>query len=161
MQSNSEVFMKLRDYLDEMGIRYSWSHHDPAYTAQDLAMKEHVSGKKVIKPVVVEADGHTVLCALPASCYVDLDRIREELHANVAQLATEPKLSSIFADCDLGAEPPIGKLFGLPTIVDEAIARQEHVTFQAGTHEDAVTMSTEDFLRITQPQIGQFGKPRA
>jgi Ala-tRNA(Pro) deacylase len=153
--------MNLRDYLDQMGVRYSWSHHDPAYTAQDLAMKEHVSGKRVIKPVVVEADGRPVLCALPASYYVDLERIRQELHVQVAQLATEPKLSSIFADCDLGAEPPIGTLFGLPTLVDESIMLQDQVTFQAGTHEDAVTMSAQDFLRITRPQVGQFGKARA
>lgn len=153
--------MNLRDYLDQMGVRYSWSHHEPAYTAQDLAMKEHISGKKVIKPVVVEADGQPVLCALPASYYVDLEKVREELHANIAQLAAEGRLMSIFAECDLGAEPPIGKLFGLPTIMDEAISHQDQVTFQAGTHEDAVTMSTKDFMRVAQPQIGHFGKARA
>ncbi len=153
--------MNLRDYLDQMGVRYSWTHHEPAYTAQDLAMKEHISGKKVIKPVVVEADGQPVLCALPASYYVDLERVREELHANIAQLAAEGRLPTIFADCDLGAEPPIGKLFGLPTIMDEAISHQELVTFQAGTHEDAVTMRSQDFLRVAEPRIGHFGKARA
>ncbi len=153
--------MNLRSYLDQMGIAYSWSHHDPAFTAQDLAMKEHISGKRVIKPVVVEADGQPILCALPAASYVDLDRVREELNAQVARLAEEPELSRIFADCDLGAEPPIGKIFGLPTIVDEAITQQDEVTFQAGTHEDAVTMRSQDFLRVAEPRIGHFGKARA
>jgi len=153
--------MNLRDFLDQAGVRYSWSHHDPAYTAQDLAMKEHISGRKVIKPVIVEADGRLVLCALPASYYVDLEKVREELKARVAQLAAEDKLSSIFADCELGAEPPLGNLFGLPTMVDESLTQLPQVTFQAGTHEDAVTMSTQDFLRLTEPQIGHFGKVRA
>jgi len=153
--------MDLRSYLDRQGVAYSWSHHEPADTSQDLAMKEHVSGRRVIKPVVIEADGRPFICALPASYYVDLEKIRQELRANVARLADETEMSSVCGDCELGAEPPIGKLFGMPTIVDESITRQEEVTFQAGTHEDAVTMNTDDFIRLTEPQIGHFASIRA
>ena len=104
--------MDLRSYLDGMGVHYEWLHHDrDAYTAQDLAMMEHVSGKKVVKPVVVEADGQFVLCALPASCYVDMERLREELHAGTARLADEEAIRRLFPDTELGAEPPIGRIY--------------------------------------------------
>ena len=153
--------MNLRSYLDDMGVNYAWLHHDPAYTAQTLAMAEHISGKKVIKPVVVKADGQFVLCALPASYFVDIDQLRDELHAREASLANERELEQLFADCELGAEPPIGNLFGLPTIMDDSLAAQDQVTFQAGTHRDGVTMSVADYMRIAQPRVAHFGKSRA
>jgi Ala-tRNA(Pro) deacylase len=154
--------MDLRSYLDGMGVRYEWLHHDSdAYTAQDLAMIEHVSGKRVVKPVVVEADGQFVLCALPASCYVDMDRLREELHAQSAKLADEAALRGLFPDSELGAEPPIGRMYGMETIVDEALSKQDEVVLQAGTHRDAVRMSFGDYLRVTRPRVVRFGKARA
>src|SRR6266550_671450 len=156
-----EAFMNLRSYLDEMGVNYAWLHHDPAYTAQTLAMTEHISGKRVIKPVVIKADGQFVLCALPASCFVDIDQLRDELHAREASLASEPELARLFAGCELGAEPPIGNLFGLRTIMDNSLTRQDEVTFQAGTHRDGVTMSMADYMRLASPEVARIGRPRA
>jgi len=153
--------MDLRWYLDQMGIRYHWSHHDTAYTAQDMARKEDVSGKKVVKPVLVEADGQFVLCALPASHFIDMEELRRELNAREARLADEPQIAQLFADCELGAEPPVGRLFGIATVMDDSLARQDEVIFQAGTHQDAVRMSIQDYLRLAQPRIAHFGRPRA
>ena len=148
--------MNLRSYLDQSGVQYQWLHHDMAYTAQELAQREHTSGRKVIKPVVVEADGQHLLCALPAAYQVDLERLREELHATAAKLADEQTMQQLFKDCELGAEPPIGGMFGLPTLVDESVEAQDEVTFQAGTHQDAVRMSVEDYMRITNPRVANF-----
>lgn len=150
--------MTLRSYLDQQGVRYEWLHHDTAYTAQDLAQREHTSGKKVIKPVLVEADGRFVLCALPAAYRVDLDRIREELNAEDARLADEPVLANLCTECEIGAEPPIGELFGIPTMMDESLSRQDEVLFQAGTHQDAVKMPFSDYIRITRPTVARFSR---
>src|SRR5687768_12920120 len=131
--------MDVRSYLDQHGVPYQWLHHDAsAYTAQHLAMLEHVSGKKVIKPVVVEADGQFVLCALPASCYIDMEQLREALHANVTRLADEEAMRSLFPDAEVGAEPPIGSMYGMETMLDESLCRQNEVVLQAGTHNDAI-----------------------
>lgn len=154
--------MDLRSYLDGMGVRYEWLHHDDnAYTAQDLAMMEHVSGKKVVKPVLVEADGQFVLCALPASCYIDMERLREELHARVTRLADEEDMRRLFPDSEVGAEPPIGSMYGIETMLDESLCRQDEVILQAGTHNDAVRMSFQDYVQITRPRVARFGKTRA
>ncbi len=150
--------MNLQSYLDEMGIRYRLSKHSTAYTAQDLAAKEHVPGRQVIKPVVVQADGEFILCALPASYRVDLDELKSQLEAQYVELVDEQALSNLFADCELGAVPPIGRLYGLPTMMDESLIADDHVTFQAGTHEDAVTMSLADYRRVAQPEVAHFGR---
>jgi Ala-tRNA(Pro) deacylase len=150
--------MNLPTYLDQMGIRYHLSHHPVAYTAQDMAAKEHVSGHQVIKPVVVEADGAFVMCALPASCRIDLDELRDQLQARQVRLADETAVGRLFAECELGAEPPIGRLFGLPTLMDESLISSNQVMFQAGTHQDAVWMTLADYRRAAQPEIAHFGR---
>lgn len=150
--------MNLQSYLDEHGVQYRMSRHDPAYTSQDLAATEHVPGKKVIKPVVVRADGQWVMCALPASHRVDLQELREQLRAEDVMLADEQSLGRLFPDCELGAEPPIGKLFGMPTLMDESLIGDDTVTFQAGTHTDAVTMPLIDYRRISDAEIAHFGR---
>jgi Ala-tRNA(Pro) deacylase len=150
--------MNLQSYLDQMGINYRVSKHDDAFTAQDLAAVEHIPGRKVIKPVVVRADGEFVMCALPASYKVDLSELREQLQCEEVQLADENALQEIFGDCELGAAPPIGRLYGLPTLMDESLFADDRVTFQAGTHADAVTMSLADYRRIAQPEVAYFGR---
>ncbi|HEV8293275.1 MAG TPA: YbaK/EbsC family protein, partial [Tepidisphaeraceae bacterium] len=75
-----------------------------------------------------------------------------------AQLADESQLRNLFSECEVGAEPPIGKLFGIPTIVDDSLIDELELTFQAGTHQDAVTMSAADYIKLTQPMIGHFAR---
>jgi Ala-tRNA(Pro) deacylase len=149
----------LQSYLDDMQVAYRVSHHPSAYTAQDLAMAEHVSGKKVIKPVIVKADEEFVMCALPACYKVDLDELRNQLQVRDVELAQEDHLRQLFPDCEVGAAPPIGRLYGMTTLMDESLIRDDHVTFQAGTHTDAVTMSLADYRRVAQPELAHFGRP--
>ena len=148
--------MNLHNYLDRFNVRYLLTEHPVAYTAQALAQAEHVSGYQVIKPVLIEADGQMVLCALPACGRIDLEALRDSLDARYIRLADEEALREVFRDCELGAEPPIGALFGLPTIADESLLEQRKVTFQAGNHHEAVTMTMDDYRRLAQPGIGRF-----
>jgi Ala-tRNA(Pro) deacylase len=148
--------MDLQSYLDRFNVRYLVTEHPVSYTAQSLAQAEHVSGYQVIKPVLVEADGQMILCALPACDRVDLEALRDDLEVDRVRLVEESALREVFLGCELGAEPPIGALFGLPTIADESLLTQRKVTFQAGNHHEAVTMSMDDYRRLAQPGVGRF-----
>lgn len=150
--------MNLQSYLDEMGVRYRLSRHPATYTAQDLAAVEHIPGRQVIKPVVVRADGEFVLCALPASYHIDIGELRDQLRAREISLADESMLGELFPDCELGAAPPIGRIYGLTTLMDESLIHDDSVTFQAGTHNDAVTMSLADYRRVALPEVAHFGR---
>ena len=150
--------MDLRSFLDKSGCRYAWSRHGDAFTAHSLAQREHVPANHVIKPVLVSIDGEFVLCALPATHRVDLSLLQMELGAEETRLANEQELQSLCCDCELGAEPPIGWLFGLPTFMDESLFDDGQVTFQAGNHREAVTMSFMDYFRLAKPAVGHFGQ---
>jgi Ala-tRNA(Pro) deacylase len=151
--------MNVVAYLDRAGVNYKVLRHRQTYTAQDLAATEHVSGWNVIKPVLVLADDRLYLCALPASQRIDMARLRNALHASKIELADEPTLGRVCSDCELGAEPPIGPLFGIQTIMEESLNEADRVMFQAGTHGEAVEMPTSDFKRVAKPQIAAFGRP--
>jgi Ala-tRNA(Pro) deacylase len=144
-----------------MGVRYNLSYHPAAYTAQDLAAAEHVPGRSVVKPVVVEVDGKFVLCALPAPYKVDLGELKRQLDCQEVKLADENALANLFPECQLGAEPPIGRMFGIPTLIDESLLQDDRVTFQAGSHDAAVTMSLADYRRLAQAEIAHFGRQMA
>jgi Ala-tRNA(Pro) deacylase len=150
--------MDLKSYLDQMGLRYRWSQHSEAFTSPALARREHVPQEAVVKPVLVKADGEFLLCALPASYRIDIDRLRMELGAEQIQLADEADLKTVFGDCETGAEPPVGWIYGLTTLMDDSLFEDPHVTFQAGTHRDAVTMSFLDYYRLARPSIGHFAE---
>lgn len=150
--------MTLQDYLDQMGIAYRLSSHATTYTSQDLAACEHISGKQVVKPVAVMVDGRPYLCVLPATHRLDIASLRDELNADDVALANEAQLHGLFPDCEIGAEPPIGRLYGVPTLMDESLLDDDRVTFQAGSHTQAVTMTMSDYQKAAQPRIASFGR---
>jgi Ala-tRNA(Pro) deacylase len=150
--------MTLQSFLDDNHVHYRVSRHSPAYTAQELAAVEHVSGKRVIKPVVVRADGQFYMCALPACYRVDLTELKQQLLADEVEVVDEQYLRERFIDCDIDAAPPIGWLFGMTTLLDESLVHGDRVMFQAGTHEDAVEMSLADYRRVTQAEMAHFAR---
>jgi Ala-tRNA(Pro) deacylase len=71
-------------------------------------------------------------------------------------LADEEETRSLFPDCEEGAEPPFGALYGIRTIVDKALEDDDHIVFQAGTHDKAIRMNMDDYLSLAQPEIADF-----
>jgi len=148
--------MKVVELLDSAGVHYELSQHRPTFTAQQMAAEEHVSGMYVAKPVVVKADDQYFLCVLPACCKIDFDALKEQLGVENVELADEEELNSLFSDCAMGAEPPFGQLYGLPTLMDEMLEQDPFIVFQAGTHELAIRMDMEDFIHLAKPRILKF-----
>lgn len=145
--------MKVIDYLDKVEAEYEVSEHRPTFTAQEMAAEEHVPGLNVAKPVVVKADGSYYLCVLPASYKLDIDALKSQLGAEEIDLVEEAEMAELFPDCDLGAEPPLGSLYGLTTIIDSTLDKDEYIVFQGGSHEKAIKMKMDEYKRITHPQI--------
>jgi len=148
--------MDIREYLREKGVPFEVHEHRPAYTAQEVAAEEHVSGDVIAKSVVVAADGKYAICALPASYKVDMAKVAKLLGAKSVRLADEGEMAKLFPDAEVGAEPPFGNLWDLPTLVDQHLAEDEDIVFQGGTHRLAVRMRYDDYARLVQPKAGDL-----
>jgi Ala-tRNA(Pro) deacylase len=151
-----ELKMTAIDYLKDNKVKFRVTGHHPAYTAVDLAVEEHVLSCQVAKPVIVNADGIFYVCVLPACFKIDFDVLKNRLHVKEVALASEMDLKDLFGDCELGAEPPFGNLYGLPTLMDRSLEQDRHIIFQAGTHDKAIRMSMKDFKRLVSPNVMSF-----
>jgi len=145
--------MKILDYLKEHGVAFEVRMHAPAYTAQEVAAEEHVSGNELAKAVTVKADENFLLCVLPASYKLDMKKVARAANAKKVRLADETEMAKLFPDSEVGAEPPFGNLYNLPTFVDEHLAGDKEIVFQAGTHRDAIRMSYADYARLARPTV--------
>lgn len=148
--------MHIIEFLDQAGVKYDVREHVPVFTSQGLAQREHERGKYVAKPVIVKADGRYVMCVLAAPQKVDLAKIKSHLGAEAVELASEEQICKLFPDCELGAEPPFGNLYDLPTLMDKALESDDHLVLQAGTHGKAVRMNRADYQRLVQPKVLEF-----
>ena len=145
--------MKLEAYLQERGVGYEKHTHTTTYTAQGLAHAEHVSGYMVAKPVVVKGASGFAMFVLPAPKQLDLRRAAEILKEKNVRLATESEMADLFPDCELGAEPPVGALFDMKTVMDARLREDEFVVMQAGTHTEAVKLRRADYERLCTPTV--------
>jgi len=150
------MLTRLKEYLDKEQIPYRHELHRTAYTAQEVAAEEHIPGKMMAKTVVVKADGHFAMAVLPASVRIDLEALQRALDAREIRLATEFEFTGLFPDCDVGAMPPFGNLYGLPVYVEDSLSRDEEIVFNAGTHQDTMRMKYTDFEKTVRPQIFHF-----
>ncbi len=151
----------LEEYLGREGVAHTVDEHPPRYTAQELAQVEHVSGRLVGKVVMIVADGNPVMVVVPGVAKVDLGAVRKALGAAEVRLAVEEEFGHLFPDCEVGAMPPFGNLYGVPVLVDAALTRDPVILFNAGSHRRTVTMTYSDYARLVRPAVGMFAKEPA
>jgi Ala-tRNA(Pro) deacylase len=138
--------------LNENKVHYEILHHPKAVTAQRIAQAEHVKGRHHAKVVMIKSGEQRLMVALPADHQIDLEKVGKVI-GKTASLGSEKEFKSLFPDCAIGAMPPFGNLYGLPTYVDNRLAEQDYIVFEAGTHTDAIKMSYRDYEKIVNPQV--------
>ena len=142
---------RIREYLDGSGVRYLTVGHQPEYTAQEVAQSVRVPGRQMAKTVVVWVDDRLAMVVVPATKDVNLDLLRRETAARDVRLAEEAEFADRFNECQLGAVPPFGNLFGMETFLDRAMVNEEKIAFTAGTHTDVIVMRLVDYTRLVRP----------
>jgi Ala-tRNA(Pro) deacylase len=140
------------DCLNEHKVRYEILHHPEAVTAQRIAQAEHIKGRHHAKVVILKSGEQHLMTVLPADHQIDLEKVGKVI-GKTASLGKEQEFKSLFPDCAIGAMPPFGNLYGLPTYVDSHLAQQDYIVFEAGTHTDAIKISYRDYEKIVKPQV--------
>jgi len=143
---------RLYHFLDERHGDYTALTHPRTVTAQETANAAHLGGQRFAKTVMLKIDGALAMMVMPASYRLDLTRLSRALGGDVVELAEEAEFRDAFPDCEVGAMPPFGNLYGMPVFVDSRLCEQPEIAFNAGTHTDAVRMSYAEFERLAQPK---------
>jgi Ala-tRNA(Pro) deacylase len=150
-----EIPKQLIDCLDENKVSYEILRHPEAVTAQRTAQAEHVKGRHHAKVVIVKSGDEHLMIVLPADHHIDLEKV-EKAVGKAVSLDKEQEFKLLFPDCSIGAMPPFGNLYGLPTYVDQHLAEQDYIVFEAGTHTEAIKMSYRDYEKIVKPKVNDL-----
>ncbi|OGP72711.1 MAG: deacylase [Deltaproteobacteria bacterium RBG_16_49_23] len=147
---------KLKDFLDRENVKYVSIYHSIAYTAQEIAASVHVKGKEMAKTVMVKLDGKLAMAVLPASHQVNFEHLKKTSEAKEAMLATEKEFKDLFPDCDIGAMPPFGNLYGMDVFVSQVLTEDKEIAFNAGSHYELIKLAYKDFEKLVRPKIAGF-----
>lgn len=135
--------------------RYELLHHPEAFTSQDIARLARVSGRTLAKVVVLrDRDGSHLMAVVPASERVSLPRLERVTGRRRLELLNEAALRALFPDCEPGAMPPFGDLYGMSMWVDPCLSQEPLFHFQPGNHHEIVRMTYDEFDRLAEPFTG-------
>lgn len=150
---------KLKSFLDENKIKYVSIQHSSAYTAQEIAAIAHIPGKDLAKTVIIKIDGKMAMAVLPASFKVSFENLKDTLGVKEVRLAYEQEFIDKFPDCEVGAMPPFGNIYGMDVFVAESLAEDEEIAFNACNHTELIKMSFSDFEKLVKPKRIKFSVP--
>jgi Ala-tRNA(Pro) deacylase len=152
------VTERLKQYLDDHKVKYIIISHSPAFTAQEVAASMHVRGKELAKTVMVKVDDKCVMAVLPAHHKINLEKFKEVTAGSDVRLATEAEFKDQFPDCETGAMPIFGNLYGVSVYVAQPLTQDEEIVFNAGSHTDAIRMKYADFVDLVKPVVADFSE---
>jgi Ala-tRNA(Pro) deacylase len=148
---------RLRRFLDQAQVAYEVLPHREAFTAQEVAAAAHVSGRRLAKVLALrEQGGGALMVVLPAACRLDLPALQHATGRHRLSLIGEDEMAALFPDCDTGAMPPFGNLYGMPVYVDGCFQLDQDILFQAGNHREVVRMPYAAYARLTRPEVGEY-----
>lgn len=147
---------QLKEFLDQNHVKYVTIVHSQAYTAQEVAASAHIPGRAMAKVVVVDLDGKLAMAVLPANRKVVLQDLRELTGSDQVRFASEEQFKQRFPDCEIGAMPPFGNLYGMEVYAAESLAENDEIAFNAGSHTEVVKMRYEYFEHLVHPMVVAF-----
>lgn len=149
---------KIKEFLNQHKIKYIIIKHSSAFTAQEIAANAHISGKELAKTVMIKFDGKMAMAVLPASYKISFDDLKEVLGVEKVRLAYEQEFMDKFPDCEVGAMPPFGNLYGIEVYVAESLADDEEIAFNACSHTELIRMNYKDFEELVKPKRMKFSE---
>jgi Ala-tRNA(Pro) deacylase len=148
---------RLKQYLDRERAAYETLPHREVFTAREVAAESHVAERQLAKVLAIreEGNGH-LMVVLPAACRLDLNALKHAAGRHRLSLVQEDEMARLFPDCEIGAMPPFGHLYGMPVYVDACFPRAPTIVFQAGNHHEVMRMPYAEYVRLVKPVLGEF-----
>ena len=147
---------KLKEFLDKEKTKYISIVHSTAYTAQEVAASAHITGKELAKTVIVQLDGDMAMAVLPANRKIVLQDLRDVTGADQVKFVPEDAFKKLFPDCETGAMPPFGNLYGMEVFVAASLTGNQEMAFNAGSHTEVIRLAYKDFERLVRPHVVSF-----
>ncbi len=154
---DNDMTTKLIALLDDAGIVYSLSEHDPVYTSVEAAEVRGSTLHSGAKALIIKGDKGFVLAVIPADLALNSPALRKVIKSRRLRFATREELLEL-TGLEPGSVPPFGRLFNLQTICDDRLSENEKINFNAASHSQSVQMSFEDYINLESPILADITK---
>lgn len=133
--------------LQRAHCQFTLIEHTPSATSLESARKAGIPPAQMAKSVILDdRRGHYLMAVLPANRLLDLRKVHKGTQR--WQLSGEQALVSLFKDCERGAVPALGEVYGLEMLIDPLLVRQQYIYLEAGDHESLVHMPVAEFCKL-------------
>jgi Ala-tRNA(Pro) deacylase len=149
---------RVQQLLDAAGVDYTQIHHRRDFRAAQTALDTFTPPDEFAKTVFIWIDGTPAMAVLPASKHLSIAKLRRALGAKQVRLASETDVKSLCSDCEPGAAPPFGVLYDLPVFASRSLEADDEITFNGGTHDQAIRMRTRDWKKLAMPKVVRLAK---
>ena len=144
--------------LTENGTHYDLLPHPRTGSSHETAQAAHVPDDHMAKAVLLADTKGYLMVVLPGDQWVNLDWVNKELNRDF-DLAMEDELDNLFSDCEPGAIPPLGVLYGIDTVMDEGLTSLSRVYIESGDHEQLIQLDGDQFRQLMRGvRHGHFGQ---
>ncbi len=138
---------RIEAHLGKVGINYDLVNHPHSSTSLQSARVAHVPAIQVAKAVMTHDGDNYRLCVIPSTHRLLLSRLNKHMGGHF-RLASEEELKGLFDDCEVGAVPALGQVYGLPVIWDQSLAHMEDIYFESGDHENLIHLNHGAFMEL-------------
>ncbi len=147
------------NYLTDNSVNFRVLTHPPIFSTQELARVNHVMHDEVAEYAVFKADYRFVMAVVPAGTVVNERALRQLLHVRELARSSDWDMERLFPECEIGAAPLLGNLFGLPVIVDSRFEKQERIVFYVCVRSTSVMMNWREYKNSVDPIIAPIAGP--
>ncbi len=147
---------EVEEFLRTSNVKYRTVRHARAYSSQEIAEAAHVPARRLAKVTMIRLGDRIAMAVLPANEMVDVVSLGKLAGVDRVEIATERDFQNRFPDCEVGAMPPFGHLWGMPVFVSDTFRRSDDIAFEAGSHTELLEMPYEEYERLEQPKVGHF-----
>ncbi|HLA30261.1 MAG TPA: YbaK/EbsC family protein [Pseudomonas sp.] len=142
-----QMAQTLERSLNRAHCQYELVEHSESATSLESARKAGIPAAHMAKSVILDdRRGHYLMAVLPANRQLDLNKVHKGPQR--WQLSGEQALAKLFKDCQRGAVPALGELYGLDMLIDPTLVGLQDIYLEAGDHESLVHMPVDDFFKL-------------
>lgn len=145
------------EYLDSLLVDYTLVPHTTTFTAQETAESAHIKGRDLAKVIVLGSGQLMSMVVIPANCVLLQSDLSRVLRAPDLTIVPEHQFAERFPECEVGAMPPFGKLYGMDVFLAKDLAQNSSITFNGGTHNLLIKMRMSDYRDITDARVISVG----
>ena len=138
---------RVEAHLLKVGVQFDLLEHPYSRSSMETAHTAHILPGQVAKAVIIHDGDNYRMCVIPADHRLMLDWLDKALNGHY-RLATEVEIRRLFDDCELGAVPALGQVYGMPVTWDSALEGLQEVYLESGDHRNLIHLDHGAFLQL-------------